>query len=110
MERQRRSGPRRGRALGSEVIIILSNSTNGGIFNYDLNLSLGGIMNEGIVFGIGDRFLKIGDCLKIIPVAQSTWWAGVKVGRFPKPIKIGGNSFWRYSDVMKVVQGDSASQ
>ena len=25
----------------------------------------------------------------IIPVSKSTWWAGVKIGRFPKPIKIG---------------------
>ena len=24
-----------------------------------------------------------------IPVSKSTWWAGVKVGRFPKPVKLG---------------------
>jgi len=53
-----------------------------------------------------DRLLKIRECLKIVPVAQSTWWARVKDGCFPKPVKIGGNTFWRYSDVMKVVRGD----
>ncbi len=67
-------------------------------------------MREAIGFGADDRLLKIKECLKVIPVAQSTWWAGIKDGRFPKPVKIGGNTFWRYSDVMKVVQGDSASQ
>jgi prophage regulatory protein len=25
----------------------------------------------------------------VIPVARSTWWAGVKAGRFPKPVKLG---------------------
>jgi len=24
-----------------------------------------------------------------IPVSKSTWWAGVKDGRFPKPVKLG---------------------
>jgi len=25
----------------------------------------------------------------IIPIGKSTWWEGVKTGRFPKPVKIG---------------------
>jgi hypothetical protein len=25
----------------------------------------------------------------IIPVSKSTWWDGVKSGRFPQPIKLG---------------------
>lgn len=25
----------------------------------------------------------------IIPVSKSTWWAGVKSGRFPKPVRLG---------------------
>ncbi len=24
-----------------------------------------------------------------IPVSKSTWWAGVKAGRYPKPVKLG---------------------
>jgi len=24
----------------------------------------------------------------LIPVGKSTWWAGVKAGRFPKPVKL----------------------
>lgn len=61
-------------------------------------------MNSETTFEPEDFFLKIGDCLKMIPVAASTWWEGVKDGRFPKPVKIGGSTFWRYSDVLKVVQ------
>lgn len=25
----------------------------------------------------------------VIPVSKSTWWAGVRSGRFPKPVKLG---------------------
>lgn len=49
----------------------------------------------------------------IIPVSRSTWWAGVKSGRFPKGIKLpGGNvTVWRASDIrafLEAGQGDAA--
>ena len=25
----------------------------------------------------------------IIPISKSSWWAGVKSGKFPKPVKLG---------------------
>jgi prophage regulatory protein len=35
-----------------------------------------------------------------IPVGRSTWWAGVKSGRFPKPIKLGPRTTaWRVEDI-----------
>lgn len=35
-----------------------------------------------------------------IPVSKSTWWQGVKDGRFPKPRKLGpGITVWRAEDV-----------
>ena len=35
-----------------------------------------------------------------IPVCKSTWWAGVKEGRFPKPVKLGPRvSAWRAEDI-----------
>ncbi len=34
-------------------------------------------------------FLRLPQVLALIPVSKSTWWAGIKTGRFPKPIKIG---------------------
>lgn len=41
----------------------------------------------------------------IIPVSKSTWWAGVKSGRFPKPIKISARCVaWRADDVEKLLK------
>jgi hypothetical protein len=36
----------------------------------------------------------------VIPVSKSTWWQGVKIGRFPKPVKLGPRiTAWRVSDI-----------
>jgi predicted DNA-binding transcriptional regulator AlpA len=39
-----------------------------------------------------------------IPVSRSTWWAGVKSGRFPAPIKLGPRiTAWRDADIQRLV-------
>ncbi|SEO11013.1 transcriptional regulator, AlpA family [Pseudorhodobacter antarcticus] len=35
-----------------------------------------------------------------IPVSKSTWWEGVRSGRFPKPSKLGPRTtVWRAEDI-----------
>lgn len=33
-------------------------------------------------------FLRLSDVLKLIPIAKTAWYAGVKEGRFPAPVKL----------------------
>lgn len=42
----------------------------------------------------------------IIPVKKSCFWAGVKSGRFPKPVKIGNGrgTFWRVEDIRALIE------
>jgi hypothetical protein len=42
----------------------------------------------------------------IIPVKKSCWWAGVKSGRFPAPVKIGNGrgTFWRVEDIRALIE------
>jgi predicted DNA-binding transcriptional regulator AlpA len=41
----------------------------------------------------------------IIPISKSSWWAGVKEGRFPQPVKLGKRTtVWRISDIRKLVE------
>ncbi len=41
----------------------------------------------------------------IIPVSKSTWWAGVKSGRYPKPVKLSDRcTAWRVSDILKLAE------
>jgi len=40
-----------------------------------------------------------------IPVGRSTWWAGVKSGRFPKPVKLGPRTTaWKVEDIRKLIE------
>ena len=41
----------------------------------------------------------------IIPVGKSTWWEGVKTGRFPAPIKIGPNvTAWDAKEIQSLIE------
>jgi prophage regulatory protein len=45
----------------------------------------------------------------IIPVSKSSWWAGVKSGRYPKPIKLGPRTTaWRVDDIRRLIDPESA--
>lgn len=40
-----------------------------------------------------------------IPVSKSTWWQGVKSGRFPKPLKLGPRTtVWRVEDIRALIE------
>jgi predicted DNA-binding transcriptional regulator AlpA len=40
-----------------------------------------------------------------IPVSKSTWWAGIKNGRFPKPVKLGPRTTaWRVEDIRRLIE------
>jgi len=41
----------------------------------------------------------------IIPIGRSTFWEGVKSGRFPKPVKLGPRvTAWRVEDIRALIQ------
>ena len=40
----------------------------------------------------------------IIPVSKTAWWAGVKSGRYPKPIKLGARTTcWNVLDIRQII-------
>jgi prophage regulatory protein len=44
-----------------------------------------------------------------IPVGKSTWWAGVKSGRFPKPLKLGPRiTVWRAEEIHELIKKGAA--
>lgn len=59
----------------------------------------------------GNRFLRLNSIVGdrktgapgMLPMAASTWWAGVKSGRYPAPVKLGPRiTAWRLEDVLAV--------
>lgn len=42
----------------------------------------------------------------LVPVSASTWWKGVREGRFPQPVKLSKRvTCWRASDIRDLVEG-----
>ena len=42
----------------------------------------------------------------VIPVSKSTWWEGVKSGRYPKPVRTLGLRItaWRVEDIRALIE------
>lgn len=41
-----------------------------------------------------------------IPVSRSSWWSGVREGRFPKPVKLGPRTTcWRAEEILALKEG-----
>jgi prophage regulatory protein len=39
-----------------------------------------------------------------IPVSKSSWWSGVRAGRFPAPVKLGPRiTAWREEDIRRLI-------
>jgi len=53
-----------------------------------------------------DRLLRIRDVLDKVRIGKSSWWAGVKSGRFPQPVKLGPRTtVWFESDIQALIDG-----
>jgi predicted DNA-binding transcriptional regulator AlpA len=41
----------------------------------------------------------------VLPIGRSTWWQGVRTGRFPKPVKLLPRvTAWRVEDIRALIQ------
>lgn len=50
-------------------------------------------------------FLRIKEVIALVPIGRSSWWAGVKVGRYPQPVKIGPRTTaWRAEDIRELIE------
>lgn len=49
--------------------------------------------------------LRIKQVLRFVPVSRSNWWAGVRSGRYPKPLKLSERvTVWRAADIRQLVE------
>lgn len=40
-----------------------------------------------------------------IPISPSTWWLGVREGRYPKPVKLSAHTTaWRVEDIRELIR------
>jgi len=54
-------------------------------------------------------FVRLNDILAVFPVSKSTWWAGVKSGRYPQPVKLSTRTTaWKAEDIRKLIDDVSS--
>lgn len=47
----------------------------------------------------------------VVPISHSTWWAGVKTGRYPKPIKLSPKvTVWRVADIKELINAAGGAE
>ena len=51
-------------------------------------------------------FVRLREVLRFYPVSRSTWWAGVRTGRYPQPVKLGERcTAWRAEHIRALIEG-----
>ena len=49
-------------------------------------------------------FLRLPQVLSLIPLGKTSWWEGVRTGRFPKPVKLSARcTAWRAEDIRNLI-------
>jgi predicted DNA-binding transcriptional regulator AlpA len=77
---------------------------NGGLFFVALALKGKKQMAESTVLVPGRLLREKQFVGSILPISRAAWWAGVKSGKFPQPVKLGSRTTcWRSEDILKIV-------
>jgi predicted DNA-binding transcriptional regulator AlpA len=54
-----------------------------------------------------DKILvPVNEAAKMLSIGRSTFWAHVKAGKLPQPVKIGHATRWRVSDLLRICQAN----
>jgi len=55
-------------------------------------------------------FVRLPTILSVFPVSKSTWWAGVKSGRYPLPVKLSPRTTaWPVESIRALIEQATAS-
>jgi prophage regulatory protein len=50
-------------------------------------------------------FVRLPEILAVIPVGKSSWWKGVKSGRYPKSVKLSPRcTAWKAEDIHTLIK------
>lgn len=52
-----------------------------------------------------DRLLRLHQVLELIPISRASFYAGIRKGIYPRPLRLGGRSVaWRLSSILAIVE------
>ena len=51
-------------------------------------------------------YLRLPQVLQLFPVGKSTWWQGIKSGKYPSGVKLSSRiTAWRVEDIKALIEG-----
>ncbi len=57
-----------------------------------------------------EGFVRLPVIIRVMGIGKTTWWAGVKEGRFPKAVKLGPRtSAWRVEDIRALIANPASA-
>ena len=55
-------------------------------------------------------FLRVTQVLRLFPISKSGWYAGVKSGKYPKPVRLSDNIVaWKVEDIKRLIAEKSGA-
>jgi prophage regulatory protein len=59
-----------------------------------------------MIHGIPETgFVRLSQILEVIPIGKTSWWEGVKSGRFPKSVKLSERcTAWKAEDIRDLIK------
>jgi predicted DNA-binding transcriptional regulator AlpA len=55
-------------------------------------------------------YIRLPEILQLFPIGKSTWWEGVRIQKYPRPVKLGTRiTAWRKSDILKLLENPENS-
>ena len=57
-----------------------------------------------------DPLLKASEAAEMLAISEPTLWRHVKMGKLPKPLKLGASSRWPQSEILDVIEQAKASR
>jgi len=58
-----------------------------------------------------EGFLRLPQVLSVFPISASSWWSGIRDGRYPAGVKLSTRvTAWRAQDVRALIERESGAQ
>lgn len=50
-------------------------------------------------------YMRLPEILELFPIGKSTWWEGVRIEKYPQPVKLGPRiTAWRKKDIYDLLK------
>jgi prophage regulatory protein len=57
-----------------------------------------------------DGLVHLKTVLSVIQIGRSAWYAGIRAGKFPPPVKVGTRSLWKVSEIRALINSLSRGE